>query len=204
MRNLFYLAILFSIAVTGCSGDAPATEELPEAEPALTVDSPTFGPLAEELENGTPVARVGGMLMQRFPEISDPNTGLLNEDLSREFVYLAVALADRYPKDTLAALPLYRAAEVVRALNDPKRAAVLYERVHDEYTGFSKAPESLFMAAFTHDEDLNDLDRARETYERFLKLYPNNVFAESTPMLLENLGKSDEEMLRELEEKAQQ
>lgn len=201
MFKFFPLASVFLIlGFTACSTDAPSDEGTEEAQ-VVPAKSEAFAPAAEALARGASAAEIGSLLMQRFETISDPNTGMLNPGPSKEFIELATKLADKYPADTLAALPLYRAAEVARALNNPQLAAAMYERVHDEYKAFSKAPESLFMAAFTYDENLNNLDKARETYEKFLAMYPDNVFAESTPMLLDNLGKSDEEILRQLEEK---
>jgi TolA-binding protein len=117
---------------------------------------------------------------------------------------MATQLADKYPNDTLAAMPLYRAAEVVRALNDPKQTAAIYQKVYNSYPTFSKAPEALFMLGFTFDEDLGDLEKARSTYNDFLFKFPNHSFADDTQMLLENLGNTDEEILKELEKKAGQ
>ncbi|MEL7161156.1 MAG: tetratricopeptide repeat protein, partial [Bacteroidota bacterium] len=78
-----------------------------------------------------------------------------------------------------------------------------YERVHKDFPNFSKAGESLFMLAFTYDEDLDDIDKARATYERFIAEYPNHGFADDAQMLIGNLGKTDEEVLRELESRNQ-
>lgn len=194
-------AILLTALFFACGAD---TNTVAADQTADEVITGPFAPANDALAAGEQVAKVGGMLMQQFESVSDPATGLLNEKASRNFVSVATKLADKFPKDTLAALPLYRAAEVVRALNDPKRAAAIYEQIHTNYPTWSKAPESLFMLAFTYDEDLGNLEAAKATYEKFLAMYPTNVFAEATPMLIENLGKSDEEILRQLEEKGQE
>ncbi len=141
-------------------------------------------------------------MIDNFSSVSDANTGGLNEQASQDFVRLAQAFADKYPQDTLAALPLYRAAEVVRALNDPKKTAEIYQIVYSRYPTFSKAPEALFMLGFTYDEDLKNLTEAKKVYNKFLSLYPDHSFADDTEMLLKNLGKSDEEILKELEKQA--
>lgn len=198
--SIFPLVLLLSLVFTTCGSDATTANEQDAGMAPITG---AFGPAYDALQRDASAAEVGGLLMQRFSAISDDATGTLNQSESKNFVILAEALADKYPNDTLAALPLYRAAEVVRAMNDPKKASVIYERIHEDYPTFSKAPEALFMLAFTYDENLNNLDAAKATYEKFLKLYPDNVFAASTPMLLENLGKSDEEILRQLEEQQQ-
>lgn len=200
MRILITHSLLFSCLLMASCGSNNETVEA-DAPPAAPVAA-AFEPAATAFDNSEGPAKVGGLLMQRFAAVSDAQTGALDMAASKSFVDLAEKLAAKHPGDTLAALPLYRAAEVVRAMNDPKRAAAIYEQVHQSYPTFSKAAESLFMLAFTYDEDLNDMGKAKETYEKFLKLYPNNSFADDTKMLLENLGKSDEEILKDLEEKA--
>ena len=203
MKTLTYCtSLLLVLLLTACGNGGNQSENTDNAAPATTeqpVDG-AFAPANDALQSGKSAAEIGGLLMQRFAAVSDPNTGILNEKESRDFVKVATALAEKFPDDTLAAMPLYRAGEVVRALNDPQRAAQIYEQVHNNYPSYSKAPEALFMLAFTYDEDLKQYDKARETYEKFLELYPDNIFAESTPMLLENLGKSQEEMLEMLEQ----
>jgi TolA-binding protein len=198
MRNfLLSFPIAFCLLLTACSGST--AEEAANGD--LSATTGPFTPAAEALAAGEGPASVGGMLMQRFSAISNQETGVLDMAASSQFADVAEALAAKYPGDTLAALPLYRAAEVVRAMNDPKRAAAIYEKVATEYPGYSKAAESLFMLAFTYDEDLEDMEKAKATYLKFLETYPENGFADDTQMLLDNLGKSDEEILKDLEAK---
>ena len=200
MRTIFFLSILTAFVFTGCGGnDQQATDE---AAPPTTTD--VYAAAATALEAGQGPATVSKLLMDNFQAVSDPKTGALNVQVSQDFVAMATQLADKYPNDTLAAMPLYRAAEVVRALNDPVQTALIYQRVYNSYPSFSKAPEALFMLGFTFDEDLGDLDKAETTYNDFLQKFPNHSFADDTQMLLENLGKSDEEILKELEKKAGQ
>lgn len=195
----FSLFIVTLLLISSCT--SPAEQTVTDSTDTSSGPSigATFTPVATALQSGTSVAEVGGMLMQRFHYISNPQTGSLNQQESNDFLYLAQQLAEKFPQDTLAALPLYRSAEVARALNDSKKAASIYEKVFQQYPSFSKAPEALFMLAFTYDEDLKDYEQARTYYTEFVDMYPENVFAKSVPMLLENLGKSDEEILEQLQ-----
>ncbi|MEM9836631.1 MAG: tetratricopeptide repeat protein [Bacteroidota bacterium] len=143
-------------------------------------------------------------LTEGFSQLTDPETGLLNEEAATEYVNNAMAFAKQSGQDTVAALPLYRAAEVARALGKPAQAIEIYQSVIDQYSSFSKAAEAQFMLAFSYDEDLNDLEKARTAYETFIDKYPTHGFADDAEMLLSNLGKSDEEILRELEAKLAQ
>lgn len=200
MRYLFCSYLLTLTLFTGCgNGDQSASD-------AATTDSmpQTYATAATALSQGKDAATVSKLLMDNFSAVSDPATGTLNMEASQEFVQLAQELSDKFPADTSAALPLYRAAEVVRAMNKPAQTAAVYQTVYTRYPSFSKAPEALFMLGFTYDEDLNDLDKARQTYTDFLQKYPTHSFADDSEMLLKNLGKSDEEILKELEKNAQQ
>lgn len=138
-------------------------------------------------------------LMSSFQNIADQETGLLNEEAAQQYVNEAIAFSEAFPSDTLAALPLYRSAEVSRSIGDPKQAILTYQQVIERYPTFYKAPEARFMLAFSYDEDMNDLERAKTAYQDFLAKHPNHTFADDAQMLLANLGKSDEEILKELE-----
>jgi len=196
MRILPFFTMLSFIFLLGCGDNdkAGTTGEPPEAAAAPSV----FAEAEAALTEGESAAGVSRLLMADFGAVSNAN-GTLDMVASRDFAKIARALSDKYPADTVAAMPLYRSAEVVRAMNDPKRAAEVYRMVTERYPSFSKAPEALFMLAFTYDEDLKDLDAAKATYEKFLAAHPTHSFADDTEMLLKNLGKSDEEILKALE-----
>lgn len=196
MRFQVFIFALMLILLSACGGEESNATDQKEA-----VVPSAFIPAEEALQGGKSAVEVGKLLMDNFNAVSDENTGTLNMVASKDFVRIARGLSDKYPADTTVAMPFYRSAEVVRAMNDPKRAATIYKDVYERYPTFSKAPESMFMLAFTYDEDLKDFDSARATYTDFLAKYPTHSFADDTEMLLSNLGKSDEEILKELEAK---
>ena len=188
----------FLILLFASCGNDKSTAETSTAAPETEV-SDAYAAADEALKAGKSPAEVSELLMGNFAAVSDAGTGALNMAASKEFARVAQELSDKYPGDTTAAMPFYRSAEVVRAMNDPKRAAAIYEEVYKRYPDFSKAPEAMFMLAFTYDEDLKNFEAAKKTYTDFLAKYPNHSFADDTEMLLRNLGKSDEEILQELE-----
>ena len=53
----------------------------------------------------------------------------------------------------------------------------------------------MFLKAYVLENNLNDIERARETYNAFLAKYPTHHLADDVNFLLENLGKSDDEIL---------
>ena len=59
-----------------------------------------------------------------------------------------------------------------------------------KYPKNEKAPNVLFLIAFTYNNQLQDAENAKKTYEEFLKKYPNNDLANSAKFEIQNLGKS--------------
>jgi len=202
MRFTVSIFALLLLLFTACGGGDTNGSNQKQTTDAVV---PSAYIAAEDaLKEGKSANEVSALLMGNFNAVSDPNTGTLDMVASQDFARIARELADKFPGDTAVAMPFYRSAEVVRAMNDPKRAATIYKDVYERFPDFSKAPEAMFMLAFTYDEDLKDYDAARATYTDFLAKYPKHSFADDTEMLLSNLGKSDEEILRELEAKTRE
>lgn len=203
MRSTLFFFVLLLTLFSACGGgEANSTEDQSVATEVLEPSAYTAAD--EALKAGKSATEISNLLMANFNAVSDPATGTLNVRQSQEFTRIARELADKFPGDTVVAMPFYRSAEVVRAMNDPKRAATIYKDVYERFPDFSRAPEAMFMLAFTYDEDLKDYESAKATYTDFIKKHPNHSFADDTEMLLKNLGKSDEEILKELEAKAKE
>ncbi|MEZ4930659.1 MAG: tetratricopeptide repeat protein [Saprospiraceae bacterium] len=97
---------------------------------------------------------------------------------------------------------LLRAGEMASLINQPHKSLVYYEKILTEHAGHPKASTALFMKAYTLDDKLKKYDEAKVVYEDFLAKYPNDDFADDTQFLLDNLGKSEEEIIKLFEEKA--
>lgn len=78
-----------------------------------------------------------------------------------------------------------------------KEAIKYYTQVNTEYPDSVEAINSLFMIAFLEANEIGNLDKARETYEEFIKRYPDHELAVSARAELNNLGKTPEEILQE-------
>jgi outer membrane protein assembly factor BamD (BamD/ComL family) len=91
---------------------------------------------------------------------------------------------------------LHEAAKTAGYIRAFPKALDLYQWVYDRYPEHSKAGQSLFMMAFTYENEMKDAEKAKSLYEQFLAEYPGNDFADDAKFLLENLGKSDEEIIK--------
>jgi hypothetical protein len=54
----------------------------------------------------------------------------------------------------------------------------------------------MFLKAYVYDTHLQRISLAQETYNAFLKAYPNHPLADDAQMALQYLGKSNEEILQ--------
>lgn len=125
----------------------------------------------------------------------------LDENIARLYVDASEAAVMAQPDLPNAPEYLHRAAETARTLRDIPKAISLYDWIINRYGDTPRGATALFLKAFTYDNDLKDFEKARTYYEEFLAKHPNNEFAESAKFLLENLGKSDEQLRQIIEEK---
>ena len=54
----------------------------------------------------------------------------------------------------------------------------------------------MFLAGFIYNNDLGNTARAKQTYEAYLKNYPDSSFAADAKLELNTLGKSPDEVLQ--------
>jgi outer membrane protein assembly factor BamD (BamD/ComL family) len=109
---------------------------------------------------------------------------------------------EKYPerKETNVAF-LLKAAEAARAKSDFKKAIAIYDRIVDEYPRHKKAARALFMKGYTYDNDLEMKDSAVVIYNTFLRRHRYSEFADDAKFLLENIGKTNAEIIEEFERK---
>ncbi len=137
-------------------------------------------------------------------ELYDLKSQKLNFRNATAFIEISELYASLLPQDSLAPILLIRAAEVARLMKRFDKALELYQRVLAHYPDHPDAADAMFMIAFTWDSDLAQYDSARRWYQRFLDTWPESDFADDASFLLQNLGKSEEELLKVLEQRAAQ
>ena len=130
------------------------------------------------------------------------STFRLNEERANLYIDVCEAAVAANPTIPNGPEYLHRAAETARTLRDIPRAIGIYDWIIDKFPSSKRASTSLFLKAFTYDNDLKDFDKAGKYYHEFLAKYPNDEFAESAKFLLDNLGKSEEELKKMLEQKS--
>ncbi len=125
--------------------------------------------------------------------------GEFSKQAGREYIAFCQSYALLYPDRLQSAAYLNEGAKLAASLRMPVIAVRLYQWVYTRFKTSEIAPKARFLEAFTLENDLKDLEAARTAYEGYLKDYPEDIFAKDARILLENLGKDPEEMIREFQ-----
>jgi TolA-binding protein len=131
--------------------------------------------------------------------ITDPTTQRLVPNVAKQYIALTEIYAKAKPDAPESPEQLYKAGEIARSIGSYQQALSIYATIEGFFPQYEKAPKALFMQGFTYAEDLGDEEKARELYEAFIAKYPNDDFVDDAQILLETLGKSDEEIFQQLE-----
>ena len=89
----------------------------------------------------------------------------------------------------------FKAAEMANAIGDHKMALGLFDEIISAYSKTKKAPLSLFLKGFTYENNLEDFNNATFYYTMFLKKYPDHKLARDVQFLVDNIGKTGEELI---------
>lgn len=135
-------------------------------------------------------------------QIFNDSTQQFNNEIASAFVDACEIHALILNKDSLSAEYLIDAATVARNLNQVPRVLDIFKWIYTIFPNHPKAADAMFLEGFTLDSDMKELEKARTAYQNFLSRYPNDEFSDDAKVLLQNLGKSDEEILSELEKNA--
>ena len=101
-----------------------------------------------------------------------------------------------------AAEYLFKAANLYESsFMNPAYSLKLYNRLLENFPTSSRVPETLFKTGFIYHNVLQDLPKARETFEVFLEKYPNHELAVSAQSEIDNLGISPDSILRRILDK---
>lgn len=132
------------------------------------------------------------------------STHQFDENLATHFIDACEALAMVHPQHPKAVDYLFKAATTSRSIRSYSKAVTIYDWIINSFDKNNQASQAAFFKAFTVDNDLGDTGQARALYADFIKKYPDDEFADDAKFLMDNLGKSDEEILESLKKNQEQ
>jgi tetratricopeptide (TPR) repeat protein len=123
------------------------------------------------------------------------STGKLDFLQANNFIEGSVLYAMMQPDNSLIADYLFKASETSRAIQKYSRTIDIYEWIMEKYPDYNKIAQIYFLYAFTLDNDLGKIEEARIAYNTFIANFPNSDFIDDAKFLIDNLGKSEEEII---------
>jgi TolA-binding protein len=135
--------------------------------------------------------------------LADGEKFVSEENLSEAVLAYETLIKD-YPEDALAPEATVRLATIyqnklVKNISENEsllKSLELFKSVYEKYPSSEQAPMGLFMAGFVQANELHDYDGATETYNTFLRDYPDHELAASAQEELDNMGLTPEEVLQ--------
>jgi len=134
----------------------------------------------------------------------EQNDSAFSETLMSDIKAKYIAFAAEYPDDEASPMFLLKASQQAIVLNQPQEAIELLGQVIEKYSKSTFAEEALFLKGLTYENNLNDLAKAKESYEMFLKNYPKAELADEAKIAIANLGKSPEQIIEEANGKGEE
>jgi len=172
--------------VKGLLSSFPSFEKADQARAMLTEDIPNIDEYITAL----------GKSIFENPD----NTGI-NRNASLAYVDACEAYALVNPTSQNSPGYLFKAAEVAKSLRTFPKSLTLYDWVIERYPNYEKAGTAMFLKGFIIENNLGDDIKAKEVYDAFLKKFPTHDLADDVQFLIDNLGKTDEEILKMIEGK---
>ncbi len=116
-------------------------------------------------------------------------------------INLYVNFTNRFPKDSLSPQFLYKAAMLAMSVSQYNRALALYDTIYAAYPDFRQASDCIFVQGYIYDNFLKDTAKAHAKYQEVINKFPNDKLAQDAKAAISDLGKSNEEIIKEFEEK---
>jgi len=104
-----------------------------------------------------------------------------------------------FPTDSLTPVYLMKSAKFYDFTSYPDSAIYCYNLVYYKFPNYPKANLALFSEAFIYANEKHNLLIAKALYKEYLAKYPNTKLAESAKLELDNLGKSPDQVMSELD-----
>ena len=144
-------------------------------------------------EKAKMLSKISGMEKQFTQSMSNQK---LDQTLVRDLADEYVKFSNTFPSDTNSPRMIYKAAVInLKYIADQNKAVDLFIRLKEKYPKFIETPMAIYTAAYIYNDVLKNPEKAKECYELLIEDYPNHYLAKEAKVLIQFVGKSDEQLL---------
>lgn len=128
--------------------------------------------------------------------------GALNAASADKLIEAYKNYAEKYPNDAMSPDFLFKAIDIsveYNALN-PQKTIEISNMLIENYPDFNMTPMTMFIKGFIYENQMQDYEKALETYHQFLERYPDNPMATDVQTTIKNIGIPLEELIKTFEQ----
>ncbi len=147
-------------------------------------------------EHKITVENIKALESQSFSEY-----GMLNPEYGTQLIDAYVLYAKQNPDAVQSPDYLFRAIDISVNLNakEAQKTIDIANDLIEKYPDFELSPMAMYIKGFVYENQLNDIEKALDTYHQFLEKYPNSHLINEVKSTIENIGLSPEELIRKFE-----
>lgn len=124
---------------------------------------------------------------------------VLDKEVATKAIGDFSAYASYCENDSLSPVFYLKAGQVAQAIGSFSQAQAMLNNCLNKYPRFRNKGAVLFLLAQLYDDPkmLNDEPKAKDYYEQIIKEYPKTSYAADAAASIQNLGKTDEQLIQE-------
>ena len=184
MKHVFISVIILSVLVSCRQAENNAGEKEQGHETTTQHAKPSRDSLVQHITS-----------MEKELHKSDE----LETTEANSMIVAYVNFANHFKKDTLTPEYLFRSAELAMNVNRFNDAVAYLTRISNNYPDYKNMPFVIYYQGFIYDSMIENDSLAETYYKQFLKSYPDHYRASEVEAMIENLHKSDLELVHEFE-----
>ena len=128
--------------------------------------------------------------------------GVLNAASADKLIEAYMNYAKKFPNDEMSPDFLFKAVDISVAYNalNPQKTIDITNVLIDNYPDFEMTPMAMFIKGFVYENQMNNYEKALDTYHQFLDKYPNNPMAADVQSTIKNIGIPLDELIKTFEQ----
>ena len=128
--------------------------------------------------------------------------GALNAASADKLIEAYMNYAKKFPNDEMSPDFLFKAVDISVAYNalNPQKTIDITNVLIDNYPDFEMTPMAMFIKGFVYENQMNNYEKALDTYHQFLDKYPNNPMAADVEASIRNIGIPLDELIKTFEQ----
>ncbi len=108
---------------------------------------------------------------------------------------------NKYREDKRTPSYFLKAGDLAMSIEKWEKAAEIQRNFFNDYESHPNRDDVLFQLGFIYDFQLNQKNKAKQTYEHYFKLYGDSIHIEQVRARLEDLNLTDKELIEKFRKK---